>query len=420
MGELGRLNDKEGNRYWEIKVAKFNLFNEGGGLINKTFWFFATLIFVLPLLFFAKFYARLKPEQSETSNQTDKISPAYEKFTDVYPFCLYSPITKGYEIELFKTCDLREPSLEIGIGDGYFSSTLFQAKNANLTYGSDLIFGTIKSATKYNHCDNFLVIDAMEIPLPSNSMQTVIMNNLIHHLPDRSIALKEVLRVLKKGGRFIFTENTIGWATFTWEQRLFRKFHLNFLADKILKFKLNLFAQKLLIDTDYYEKKASDENFKIIKKIPFVSRTSMYLGSLFEFLNLKQGQPTRKQMIRWTKIFGIKNRIDRYLTKIIQYCCVMDKNLGKQEGFAFQFIEIQKTKENLSPDRGDEGPIHYVCPKCKSRLKAQPETYTCEPCTMQYPIIDGIPILISYQDKLKKFRSYLDHKKKQDAKKFIT
>lgn len=420
MEEFGNLESHEKNRYWKMRQSRFNFLIGGQSWLYRLSWKMLTLITVLPLVLLARYYS--KKLQSANINKDGKrdVTASYKYFMNVYPGCVYSPFIKGYELELFKKCEMEEPILEVAIGDGYFSSLLFASKNKKLTFGADLIYGTLKSAAKYNHCENLLIMDAAQIPLPDNSMGTVIMNNLMHHMPDRSAVLKEVSRVLKTGGRFIFTENTMGWSLFSWEQLLLRRLRLNALADYALKLSLKLFAQRLLKDENFYEKKSNEMKFKIIKKVNFVSKTSMSIGSMFEFLNLKLGHPTRREMIEWINLFGLKNKMDKYMDDIIRYCQSRDEDLVSNEGYAFQFYEIEKVDERCRSMENKNTFIPYVCPECKKVLDKRVDSFLCNTCDIKYPIVDKIPIFISYQSKIKGFNSYVEKKRGQESEKFIT
>jgi len=415
--EFGSLEEAEKNRYWQIKLSKYEFLSNEQNCIGKLCWGLLTLIMFVPLLLTAKLYS-LKYNRNHRNQDKSDIFP-YQRFTGIYPGCVYSPFIKAYELELFKNCDMMEPILEIGIGDGYFSSILFEAKNQNVTFGADLMYGVLKSARRYGHCENYLIMDALEIPLPNNSLGTVIMNNLMHHLPNRTLVLNEILRVLKRGGRLIFTDNTMGWGIYTWEQILLRKIHLHSLANRMLKFKLRLFAQKLLVDEDYYDKKAKDMNFKITKKINFVSKTTMCLSSLFEFFNLKQGQPTRPEMLRWFDLFACQNMMRRCMADIIEYCYRIDKRECEESGFAYQFLEIEKMG-GLEMNPRNRVSVPYVCPQCKGALDKNESSFSCNRCEVTYPIFDGIPIFLSYQSKLDGLKSYLRKKKEGSGNNYMT
>lgn len=419
MQEFGVLSEQEKNAYWKVNLVRRRLLIGGTGVMYKAIWYTLTLLMLVPLWVCAWRYAKmLKRKLRALPKETIPAIP-FRVFVDVYPGCLYSPFIKGYELYLFSGCDLKEPVLEIGIGDGHFSSNLFKGKDVRLTYGADLIYETLKSARRYGHCDNFLMMDAFEIPFPDNSLNTVIMNNLMHHLPDRDRALKELLRVLKPRGKLIFTDNTIGWGTFTWEQRLLHKVKLDTVADKLLSLKLALFAQRLLVDDDYYEKKSNVYQYTIRKKIEFVSATSMYLSSIFEFLHLKQGQPTRNEMVRWMEYTGLKKKISCYMADILEYCHTTDSREGQVRGNAFMFLEIEKCGDDLhGPENVKK--LEYVCPKCHGKLTNVADGFYCSSCFIEYPEIDGVPVFISYQGRLKGFDEYLKRKVGEKSAKYTT
>ena len=48
------------------------------------------------------------------------------------------------------------------------------------------------------------VADAETIPMPDSSVDLVVGHAVLHHIPDLDQAFREILRVLKPGGRFVF------------------------------------------------------------------------------------------------------------------------------------------------------------------------------------------------------------------------
>lgn len=404
--EYGFLESKEKNRYWRKISSQYDWLLDEGDWLHRLVWYLLTSIMVFPLIFIAKFYSlKSHKKMLENVERNNDILP-YRDFVDIYPGCVYSPLIKAYELKFFRDCKLDTPVLEIGMGDGYFSSLLFKSKGMKLSIGADFMYDVVKIAREYGHCERVIIMDALEIPLPDNSIGTILMNNLMHHLPNRTLALRELLRVLKKGGRLIFTDNIIGWGIYTWEQVLLRKISLDSLAKGILDFKLRFFIQNLLVDEYFYEKKSKDLDFKIIKKVGFISKASMYISSLFEFLNLKQGQPTRFQMVSWLNTLGISNVLSRYMADIIEFCYWLDKKHADE--YAFIFIELEKFKEdNVAIERESEF-ITIVCPQCKKELNnINDECLFCNECGVSYPIIDGIPVLLSYSKKLRNYAYFL-------------
>jgi len=94
--------------------------------------------------------------------------------------------------------------LDLGCGNGISARLLNEA-------GFDVI-GTDISALFLEDAQNwqnprlhYQVCDVMELPFESEAFTIVCSNELIEHLPDVEIALNEMVRVVRKGGRIIFS-----------------------------------------------------------------------------------------------------------------------------------------------------------------------------------------------------------------------
>jgi len=76
---------------------------------------------------------------------------------------------------------------------------------------SDLSAGMVRQARQNlggNHRFRFEVVDAQCIPYADRSLDGVIANHMLYHVPDRGLALAEIHRVLRPGGRFV--ASTVG------------------------------------------------------------------------------------------------------------------------------------------------------------------------------------------------------------------
>jgi ubiquinone/menaquinone biosynthesis C-methylase UbiE len=99
-------------------------------------------------------------------------------------------------------------ALELGCGTGFFLLNLVQAGVARRGSVTDLSPGMVKVATR-NGLSLGLdidgrVADAEGIPYEDNTFDLVVGHAVLHHIPDVELSLREVVRVLKPGGRFVF------------------------------------------------------------------------------------------------------------------------------------------------------------------------------------------------------------------------
>lgn len=96
--------------------------------------------------------------------------------------------------------------LDIGCGAGG-KSLYYASCGAKKVTGIDILpkyeQDSIKLAKKLNLQERFqfFVADASNLPFPSHSFDTIIMNDTMEHVAQPEETLKEVMRVLKKGGR---------------------------------------------------------------------------------------------------------------------------------------------------------------------------------------------------------------------------
>jgi ubiquinone/menaquinone biosynthesis C-methylase UbiE len=99
-------------------------------------------------------------------------------------------------------------ALELGCGTGFFLLNLMQAGVAEQGSVTDLSPGMVQAALRNaEHLGlpvDGKVADAETIPYPDDTFDLVVGHAVLHHIPDVEQAFREVLRVLRPGGRFVF------------------------------------------------------------------------------------------------------------------------------------------------------------------------------------------------------------------------
>lgn len=99
-------------------------------------------------------------------------------------------------------------ALEIGCGTGFFSLNLKLAGVVENVSVNDISPGMVDVARRNAAALGFdisgRVGDAESIPYQDASFDLVVGHAILHHIPDVDAALREVLRVLRPGGRLVF------------------------------------------------------------------------------------------------------------------------------------------------------------------------------------------------------------------------
>ncbi|MFL6129508.1 MAG: class I SAM-dependent methyltransferase [Mycobacteriales bacterium] len=99
-------------------------------------------------------------------------------------------------------------ALEIGSGTGFFLLNLMQAGVAARGSVTDISPGMVEVALRNARGLGLdvdgQVADAETIPYGDGTFDLVVGHAVLHHIPDVERALREVLRVLRPGGRFVF------------------------------------------------------------------------------------------------------------------------------------------------------------------------------------------------------------------------
>ncbi|WP_026426140.1 class I SAM-dependent methyltransferase [Actinokineospora inagensis] len=101
-----------------------------------------------------------------------------------------------------------ETAMELGCGTGFFLLNLMQGGVARTGFVTDLSPGMVEVALRNAACLGLdvsgRVADAERIPYDDDSFDLVVGHAVLHHIPDLPAAFREIRRVLKPGGRFVF------------------------------------------------------------------------------------------------------------------------------------------------------------------------------------------------------------------------
>jgi ubiquinone/menaquinone biosynthesis C-methylase UbiE len=160
----------------------------------------------------------------EAENYDEKWSISYDQRCVDYARDCFDAVVPDDEVRRLPY----DQALELGCGTGFFLLNLIQSGVARRGSVTDLSPGMVKVAIRNGESLGLdidgRVADAERIPYDDNTFDLVVGHAVLHHIPDVELSLREVLRVLRPGGRFVFAgePTTVGdnyartLSTLTW------------------------------------------------------------------------------------------------------------------------------------------------------------------------------------------------------------
>lgn len=192
--------------------------------------------------------------------------------------------------------------LDIGCSGGIITSYL--SNYFSEIVGCDIDEKAINKATAEYTTDTcrFVCADSMNLPFDDNSFDVVICNHIYEHVPDSSILISEIYRILKRGGicyfgagnRYMIKENHYKLYFLSWLPQ--------FLADRYLKLVRGI--------DHYYEKHLS---FSGLKKL--VSSTGFSFNDYTEKIILVPSQFSEDDTLLFKIIRSMPGVIRRILIR---------------------------------------------------------------------------------------------------------
>ncbi|MFA6429364.1 MAG: class I SAM-dependent methyltransferase [Patescibacteria group bacterium] len=154
-----------------------------------------------------------------------------EKFAKIYPFshCIWRIPEAVAQTQFLP---FRGPCLDLGCGDGTYMQVMLGqvGRPTDLTTGSTAkLIGLDPQAVEIERArargiyDELIVGVSTKIPLPDASVSMVFSNSVVEHIEDKQGTIREIARILKPGGRYVFSAPSEGFTPgLPWRQRLER------------------------------------------------------------------------------------------------------------------------------------------------------------------------------------------------------
>ena len=150
--------------------------------------------------------------------------------------------------------EVKGPFIDIGCHAGTFTEQILRKINSKKVYGVDLSPSAIALASKKIPHGKFKIADGAKLPFKSNFFEAAFCLEMLEHVDNPVEVLKEIKRVLKKGGYLVLLVPTDSylfrfiWFVWTLYYPVWRHAHVqSFRSDSLEKLLKKLKFKKITI-----------------------------------------------------------------------------------------------------------------------------------------------------------------------------
>jgi len=284
-------------------------------------------------LFYIQNLFKLQKNRKVSSSHIEEILADLHRMRSVNELNIQYYVTRVFSRLLFGQKRIKQPSLEVGCGDGETSRIAFSEK---ILVGTDLHFNKnniIHFSCKQSHA--YLVCSDIEkLPFPSKHFKTVLCINTIYHAKNKVRALKELSRVTSD--LLLFDDMSDHLVINRPFQSLFRQFGL-YKASKEMSKAVSKAYKKII-----YKKVLKDFE---IKETPFMSvplaNISYFLYDLNTIFQIDATQSSQER----------RESTLEFLKSVVAPLIRKDREICKAKGSAYKLIiaKRKKSTEKVSP-----------------------------------------------------------------------
>lgn len=181
------------------------------------------------------------------------------------------------EVQIFDNIKIDSPSLDLGCGDGIFSSITFDGE---ITCGLDSNPKELSLASKRNIYNTTVLADGANIPFPDKHFRTIISNSVIEHMDNLELILEECYRVLRESGQMHVTVPTREFERYTVLCRALEGLKLFKLGEKVRRI-YNWFWDHINVyDVQEWENLFRSSGFEVIDSFRYNTKNQTFINDI--------------------------------------------------------------------------------------------------------------------------------------------
>ena len=232
----------------------------------------------------------------------------FRQYLKIAPFS--HALWRALEAEKVQSIKKESPILDIGCGFGEFAGAIFTEM---LEMGIDVNPKDLKLAKGKNSYNKLLLADARNLPFEKDTFPTVISISTLEHIEKVEKVFPEVFRVLRKGGKFVFTVPTRVLNDSLKVPKILRAYKLDLFAEKYLQLFHRAFKHKVIVSKGEWLKMTKKTGFKIVSCTNLISNKQVeaFENGLFTAMFTQ----VSKTLFNKRLVVSPKSRIERMLKK---------------------------------------------------------------------------------------------------------
>lgn len=168
--------------------------------------------------------------------------------------------------------------LDFGCGDGFFTKTSLLDSNQKINVGLETDYKRAHMAEEKLIYQKVVLYNGKKIPFKNKEFSLVLSNSVLEHIKDIESSLREIYRILKKGGKFY-----VSVMVKDYEDNLLGTFFLSKLYK--LWMKKRAYHENLLSKKEW-EKLFFKTGFKLENKVGYLNRTNTQFLDLIQYLSI--------------------------------------------------------------------------------------------------------------------------------------
>jgi SAM-dependent methyltransferase len=221
---------------------------------------------------------------------------------------------RSLECGIFASRPFERPILDIGCGDGIFTSVLFDEK---VDTGIDPNATELEHARKLDCYSRLIRCWGDAIPEPDGRYRTIFSNSVMEHIPDITPVLAEAYRLLGPGGMLYLTVPTDRFERGAVVSRLLSALRLHALDEKFRRFYNRFWVHYHCYTPQRWSSLISEAGFSIQTIRAYDPKDVCTLNDLLVPFGIL-GFVLKRAANRWTLFPGLRNLIFRPIAPIVR------------------------------------------------------------------------------------------------------